>query len=227
MQVQTEADVGNADQVAARRPRGRPKTVSDDARRAGIIVAARATFHEFGYGGTTMDQVAARCRISKQTLYRLFASKIDLFMAIIGEHRASMLALPRDPQENLPLGEVLEQIFMIDIDEAAERDREAFIHLALREAEQFPEIAALLRTCGAEQSRQMLADWLRLQQRRGLIDIADAESGARMLMNMIFGAMITLPGRISDWPDRETRLRHLRQCIAIFLKGVRVRSNEG
>ncbi|MEZ2222170.1 TetR/AcrR family transcriptional regulator [Rhizobium sp. RCC_161_2] len=220
MQVRTEARGRDADQVAARRPRGRPKTVSDDARRAEILSAACATFHALGYGGTTMDLVAARCRISKQTLYRLFSSKTELFMAIIAEHRTSMLALPRDPEENLPLTEALEQIFMIDIDEAAERDREAFIHLVMSEAQQFPEMAALLRAQGGAQTRQMLADWLNLQQQRGLIEIADAESGARMLMNMIFGAMITLPGRTNDWPDRQTRLRHLRQCIAIFVAGV-------
>lgn len=220
MEVRTEARARDTEQAAIPRKRGRPKTVSDDARRTEITVEARATFHELGYGGTTMDLVAARCRISKQTLYRLFSSKTDLFMAIIADHRASMLALPRDPKENLPLTEALEQIFMFDIDEAAERDREAFIHFVMGEAQRFPEIAALLRVQGAEQSRQMLADWLNLQQRRGLIEIADAESGARMLMNMIFGAMITLPGKPNDWPNRETRLRHLRQCIAIFVAGV-------
>ncbi|MDL2404170.1 TetR/AcrR family transcriptional regulator [Rhizobium calliandrae] len=220
MEVGRQARRREAEETAARRPRGRPKSASDDARRAEIIAEARATFHEFGYGGTTMDLVAARCRISKQTLYRLFSSKTELFMAIIAKHRASMLALPRDPKENLPLDEALEQIFMINIDEAAERDRDAFIHLIMSEAQQFPEIAALLRTYGAEQSRQMLADWLSLQQKRGLIEIADASSGARMLMNMIFGAMISHPGKPNDWPDRETRLRHLRQCIAIFVAGV-------
>ncbi|AVA23417.1 TetR/AcrR family transcriptional regulator [Rhizobium sp. LEGMi198b] len=220
MEARTGARAREAEQTAARRPRGRPKTASDDAKRAEIVAEARATFHELGYGGTTMDLVAARCRISKQTLYRLFSSKTELFMAIIAEHRASMLALPRDPKENLPLDKALEQIFMIDIDEVAERDREAFIHFAVNEAQRFPEMASLLRTYGAEQSRQMLADWLRLQQKRGLIEIADAASGARMLMNMIFGAMISHPGKLNDWPDRETRLRHLRHCIAIFLAGV-------
>jgi AcrR family transcriptional regulator len=220
MEARTEARGRDADEAAARRPRGRPKKASDDAKRAEILTEARATFHELGYGGTTMDLVAARCRISKQTLYRLFSSKTELFMAIIAKHRASMLALPRDPKENLPLDEALEKIFMINIDEAAERDREAFIHLIMSEAQQFPEIAALLRTHGVEQSRQMLTDWLSLQQQRGLIAIADAASGARMLMNMIFGAMISHPGKPNDWPNRETRLQHLRQCIAIFVAGV-------
>ncbi|SCB48838.1 TetR/AcrR family transcriptional regulator [Rhizobium multihospitium] len=219
----TKERTAKADQVAKGRPRGRPKTVNDDARRAEIVAEARATFYELGYGGTTMDLVAARCRISKQTLYRLFPSKTDLFTAIIAEHRASMLALPRPADENLPFDKALELIFMIDIDEDQERERDAFIHLAVSESQQFPEIATLLHTYGARQSQQMLADWLIEQQRRGLIEIADAASGARMLMSMIFDAMISRPGRPKDWPDRETRLRHVRHCIAIFTAGVQPR----
>ncbi|TXI12580.1 MAG: TetR/AcrR family transcriptional regulator [Rhizobium sp.] len=219
----TKERAGKADQVAKRRPRGRPKTVNDDARRAEIVKEARATFYELGYGGTTMDLVAARCRISKQTLYKLFPSKTDLFMAIIAEHRASMLALPRPAGETLPLGEALEQIFMIDMNEEQERERDAFIHLAISESQRFPEIATLLHTHGARPSQRILADWLAEQQRRGVIEIADAASGARMLMNMIFGAMISKPGHPNDWLDRETRLRHLRHCIAIFTAGVQPR----
>lgn len=225
MEVRTKERGGNADPAAKRRPRGRPKTVNDDARRAEIVTETRATFYELGYGGTTMDLVAARCRISKQTLYRLFPGKTDLFMAIIAEHRASMLALPRPAGEDLPLNEALEQIFMIDMDEAQERERDAFIHLAISESQQFPEVATLMHTHGAKQSQQMLADWLGEQQQRGLIEIADVASGARMLMTMILGAMISKPGHPNDWPDRETRLRHLRQCIAIFVAGVQPRTN--
>jgi AcrR family transcriptional regulator len=221
--VLTKERTAKADQAATRRPRGRPKTVSDDERRAEIVREARAIFYELGYAGTTMDLVATRCRISKQTLYRLFPSKTDLFVAIIAEHRASMLALPRPEDENLPFDKALEQIFMIDIDEDQERERDAFIHLAISESQQSPEIAMLLHTYGGKQSQRMLADWLLEQQRRGVIEIADAASGARMLMSMIFDAMISRPGRPKDWTDREMRLRHLRHCIAIFTAGVRPR----
>jgi AcrR family transcriptional regulator len=211
--------------VVTRRPRGRPKAASDDERRTSILANARNTFHELGYGGTTMDLVAARCKISKQTLYRLFASKTELFMAIIDEHRATMLALPRPPEEALPLAETLEDIFMIDIGDAAEREREAFVHFIVRESQQFPEVAALLHTHGVQQSRQLLADWLKAEVERGRLELDDTLSGARMLMDMVFGAMTLKPGRPKDWPDRETRNRHIRRCFDVFLDGVRCESS--
>jgi AcrR family transcriptional regulator len=206
---------------AARRPRGRPKGASDDAKRLKIIAGAQKTFETLGYGGTTMDLVASHCKVSKQTLYQLFASKLDLFVAVMAVHRKSMLALPRDPDEQLPAAEALAAIFMIDIDEEAERERWPFIHALMLDALMFPEISEALHTHGVEHSRQMLADWLAARRANGEIAIDDTMSAARMLMDMIFGAMVGPPGHSDDWPDRATRGRHLRRCIDIFLNGVR------
>lgn len=223
--MQSRTETKNRDQI--RRPRGRPKTASDNDRQAAILAEARETFHQFGYGGTTMDLVAARCKISKQTLYRLFASKTELFMAIIAEHRAAMLALPRPLGESMPLAETLAEIFMVDIDETAERDREAFVHFIVRESLQFPEVATLLHTHGIAHSRRMLADWLKDQVDRGRIALGDPLSGARMLMDMVFGAMASPPGRPNDWQDRETRNEHIHRCFNVFLNGVRCKQGLG
>lgn len=202
-----------------RRPRGRPRTASDETKRTAIIVEARKIFSELGYAGTTMELVATRCKISKQTLYKLFASKTELFMAMIAVHRASMVALPRDEDETLPLPETLEKIFMIDMEEEAESERQAFIHFIVGEAEHFPEIAGLLHSHGVQQSRILLAAWLQTQNERGRLDVGNTESGARMLLSMVMGALAPLPGNLDNWPSRQARNDHLRQCFNIFLNG--------
>ncbi|KAA0692543.1 TetR/AcrR family transcriptional regulator [Neorhizobium sp. P12A] len=204
-----------------RRPRGRPKAASDTAKRMKIIAEAQKTFETLGYGGTTMDLVASRCKISKQTLYQLFASKLELFVAVMAVHRQSMLALPRAPGADMPIAEELAEIFMIDIDEEAERERWPFIQALILDAQQFPEISEALQTYGVDESRQILADWLTIQRSEGKIDIDDTLSAARMLMDMIFAAMVGPSGHANYWPDRETRSRHLRRCIDVFLNGVR------
>lgn len=202
-----------------RRPRGRPRTSSDETKRNAIIAEARKTFHQLGYAGTTMDLVATRCKISKQTLYKLFGAKTELFMAIIAFHRSSMLALPRDQDETLPLVETLEKIFMMDIDEEAESDRQAFIHFIVGEAEHFPEIAGLLHEHGVQQSRILLAEWLQVQNDRGRLAIKDTKSGSRMLMSVVMGALAPLPGNLDNWSSREERDDHLRRCFEVFLNG--------
>lgn len=201
-----------------KRPRGRPKTVSDERRRSQIIDVARKTFVELSFSGTTTDIVAMRCKISKQTLYRLFPSKSDLFLAVVAAHREMMLALPRPDAEDDDPASVLQTIFMIDITEEQDAERQAFVHIVMREGGQFPEIAEMLRREGIDRSRQMLADWLKEQDTRGRLVIDNPLSHARILMDMMFGAM----GRPKhEFPDHAERRRHLERCITVYLNGTK------
>jgi hypothetical protein len=109
---------------------------------------------------------------------------------------------------------VLERIFMIDLDDEGYREREAFIHVVMRDSARVPELAEILRKEGIERSRDSLADWLKGQAAAGRLVLDDPQSGARMLMDMIFGGM--RPG----WLSREARRDHLRRCIRIFARGV-------
>jgi AcrR family transcriptional regulator len=205
------------------RSRGRPKTASDEARRSQIIAMAGDIFLESGFAGTTTDRVAARCRISKNTLYRLFPSKKALFAGIVIAHRRSMLDLPR-PRDSLPLAEAIGEIFMIDIDAQADRERLAFIQLVLVESERFPEVSDVIKQTGVEESRQLLADWLSEQQAMGKIRLEDAKSAARMLMDMIFGASMVKFTYAAEWPDQASKRAHIVRCIQVFLNGVRPRT---
>lgn len=204
--------------VTQARGRGRPKAMPDEALAATVAAQALELFLEVGYAGTTMDALAARQRMSKRTLYRLFPSKNDLFKAVIGLHRQSMLALPR-PDDDVPLAQTLESIFMIDIDDEADRDRIAFIRLVVTEADRFPEVEDLLWREGAEASRRLLADWLAGQARRGRITVADPMVHARILMDMAFGlfARRRLADRTVTGAERRA---HLRAAIDVFVNGV-------
>jgi hypothetical protein len=128
-----------------------------------------------------------------------------------------MLALPRPENEDRPVDEVLADIFMIDIDEAAEREREAFISFVIRESQQVPELVDILHREGVDRSRKLLAEWLDLQVGRRMLAIDNTLSGARMLMDLLFGGMAGPGSR--DWKDRADRNRHLRRCIGVFVRG--------
>src|SRR5215468_4334398 len=52
-------------------------------KRAQIQRAAIGPFLQHGYAGTGIDDIAAAARISKQTLYKHFAGKEELFLSII------------------------------------------------------------------------------------------------------------------------------------------------
>jgi TetR/AcrR family transcriptional regulator, mexJK operon transcriptional repressor len=68
-------------------------------KRQAIVEAATALFLEHGYQGTSMDDIAALAAVSKQTVYKNFADKQQLFSDIVldvaARADAFIAALPR------------------------------------------------------------------------------------------------------------------------------------
>jgi AcrR family transcriptional regulator len=60
-----------------------PQDGSDAAKRSRILEAALEVCERCGVDAARMEEVAARARVSKGTLYRFFESKHDLFLATI------------------------------------------------------------------------------------------------------------------------------------------------
>ena len=57
-----------------------------------IICAARDAFLEKGYDGVSMDEVASRAGVAKQTVYARYASKDALFLAVVESLQGRMLS---------------------------------------------------------------------------------------------------------------------------------------
>src|SRR5438874_171360 len=54
-----------------------------DARPAEIVAAALEVFAEKGFAAARLDEIAARAGVSKGALYLYFATKQDLFAAVV------------------------------------------------------------------------------------------------------------------------------------------------
>jgi AcrR family transcriptional regulator len=57
-----------------------------EATTAALLEAAAETFAERGFEAATMDEVAERVSLSKGALYHRFATKEDLFLALLDQH---------------------------------------------------------------------------------------------------------------------------------------------
>ena len=179
-----------------------------------VIETARQTFAELGYAGTTTDVVATRCQISKQTLYRLFPSKQELFVAAAKVSEQTLLALPRPIDEQASIEETIARIFKIAQGDDIEVDRATFVRTIIRDSCLAPELAQASRDA-ILLARHDLADWLGAQVEKGLLYLDDPLSAARLLMDMIFGAMHPPDG----WSSPERKREHLDLCIKVFLRG--------
>ncbi len=61
-------------------------------RRRQILTVAAVAFAERGFGGVTMEEIAGRVGVTRLILYRAFASKDDLYRAILTDTAARLTA---------------------------------------------------------------------------------------------------------------------------------------
>ncbi len=209
---------GKAD-ISAQPTRGRPRVHDDAARRAMIITRAHEAFVEHGFLNTTTAIVAARAKVSKRSIYEVFENKTELFAAVIRQYRRLILDLPRPVDEDLSVLETLFLIFRLDIDEPAQREREAILNLLVREAVLMPDLSDYLYEHNILRSREDLIEWLEAEAARGRMTIEDPLVCAGMLMDIVFGALLPRR-RILQAAERAERLMHIKKRLEIFLRGI-------
>ncbi|GAA2841841.1 TetR/AcrR family transcriptional regulator C-terminal domain-containing protein [Kribbella solani] len=143
-------------------------------KRRAILAAATEVFLQHGYLGASMDEVAARAGVSKQTVYKQFENKERLFAEIVGGTSDQLM-------------DGLQQAYNETLDGAADA-REALRALAYRllqsltagnvlqlrrlviaEADRFPEVCGAWFTNGFEQSLDALGAALTRLTARGLL----------------------------------------------------------
>lgn len=200
--------------------RGRPRGITDEARRQKIIAAAYEAFVELGFAKTTTAVVAAKAKVSKRTLYEVFSDKITLFAAVVAQCQPLILDLPRPTSERLAPLEALVAIFRLDISDDEELARQAVLNLIARESVQFPELSDYLYENGIIRSREALIDWLHATPAFGELSTDDAKTYAGMLMDIVFGALLPRR-RLKGTGDRALRNESIKKRLAIFLRGVR------
>lgn len=199
--------------------RGRPKVIGEAQRRQSIVSAAHEAFVELGFARTTTAVVAARAKVSKRSIYEVFGDKTELFAAVIGENQHLILDLPRPEDETLSIFETLIGIFRLDIDDEAERAREAILNLIVRESAQFPELSDYLYEHKIIRSREKLVEWLQREAERGRMTIDDPLLCAGMLMDIVFGALLPRR-RLLQAADRARRTEDIKKRLEIFLRGI-------
>jgi len=206
----------NPKEMVHRLPRGRPR-LDPDLRRTGIVRTALRVFIESGYVDTTMEMIAARCGISKATLYGAFSSKRDLFTAVV--EVAVRLDIPEEIEDR-SVAKTLETILIPTSDghESELDDRDAILRIVYSQAQDHPELWDIYRSTTSKESER-LTEWLLEQQTKGLLVVDDAPMIAQMLMNVALGYP---PNRAEVVVGPLTRVPYLREFVTIFCRGLAI-----
>ena len=152
-----------------------------------IIAAAEQEFKNYGLAGTNMDKIAAAAQVSKRTVYNHFASKDELFQAIIfGLLEQLDSAAEFDFDENMPLRE---QLRLIAINEVTLLTSENFIGLArvtymemLNNQSFANEIAAKMGNC-----ELLFSQWIEAACQKNKLEVADAAYASQQFIYQLKG----------------------------------------
>jgi len=212
---------GSVDCAEGHRGRGRPQLRPDDETRALIFEEARHEFAARGYAETSMESVARRVGISTKTLYRLIPNKAALFETMLTDRLdrfASVVRLrAREGQHVLTaLCEALTVCGELILD----AEVIALQRIILAESDKFPDIADTFYHKAIKRTESTLANWLRAQHERDLIEIDDATSAAGMLLGMLaFQPQRAVMFGHAPPPGRQELQQRVRDVAELFLNG--------
>jgi AcrR family transcriptional regulator len=210
-----------AESSTERRSRGRPPLRPDDETRQIIYEAARHEFAASGYAATSTETVARTAGVSTKTLYRLVPNKAALFEAMVSDRLDRFLSdFNLHAADEAGIEEALNTALMACAELTLDKDVVALQRIILQESGQFPDLAATFYRKGIARTTEVLAGWLRVQVKRGLIELDDVDEAAGMLIGMAAAA----PQRAAIFgglplPTRARTRARVRTCAALFLRG--------
>jgi AcrR family transcriptional regulator len=171
---------------AATAPRGRPRDADRAARRDALLETAMRQFLAHGYGGTTIEVVAAEARVAKRTVYTTVGDKADLFVAVVrrlGDRVVNAVA----PDAGDPVSDL--HAFGVRLVRLMLSDEAIGLHrLVTGEAAKFPDLAARHYHNGPRRYIGVLAGLLAaLPPERVAVRAAGHEALAEQLFTLLMG----------------------------------------
>ncbi|MGB3723311.1 MAG: TetR/AcrR family transcriptional regulator [Pacificimonas sp.] len=157
--------------------------------RARLDSAARTLFFQHGYAAVTTDMLAAEARISKATLYRLYANKAELFAGMIAREAAKFGAgLPENMESRADFRAALQTFgerFLALIDDPEKKRLE---HLTIGHVRDHPDLGELFYANAHQATHHALTKVIAAGQRSSVApEIWSAEIYAKHLLAMWIG----------------------------------------
>ena len=155
-------------------------------RRREIAAVAEHVFFETGFADTTMQAIAARAGASKETLYRHFGSKEDLFAEIVAS-RARTFLEDLDERFDRPgaVGDVLRSFGFKILDTMMGPDAISLCRIVVAESPRNPELGKIFMTAGPDRVRNRLAEFLTAATERKELTCRDPACAARIFLGAV------------------------------------------
>lgn len=185
-----------------------------------ILSAARHLFLKNGYVETTMDAVATKAGLTKQTVYSYYENKEALFTEIITEFcNRPPTAKGKPLPENAPFNDLLEAVGLRILDLITTDEVLATTRLVISEADRYPKLAKMYYESGTQRLVQMLAEFLDAQNRLGKTRIPNTQSAASYFLAMLKGQYyLRMILKIKPSPSESLKTAHVKDTVQVFME---------
>jgi len=199
--------------------------MAGDERRMQILQCAVHLFSQRGFRGTTTKEIAQAAGISEAMVFRHFATKEELYTAIL-DHKAcsgtayspcDLVARAVSEKDDRAVFEML-ALNVLNIHDADPHFHRLLLHAAL----EGHELAAMFWERNVRPVYEYLGDYLRTRQREG----AMVEIDARVVVRAFVGMIIHHSLNNTLWDQKRTLLKisneeAAQKFTSILLEGVR------
>lgn len=180
-------------------------------------------FLESGYLGASMDEIAARAKVSKQTIYKQFSNKESLFIELV----TSMTDTASDTVHNtvpelkdtVEVAEYLQAYAFQQLTVVLTPPLMQLRRLVIGEVSRFPELARILYERGPQRAVTTSANVLKHFAARGLLKIDEPMVAASHFNWLVMSEPINKVMLLGDEaiPKPAALRRRAAECVRIFL----------
>ena len=196
-----------------------------EAKRTQIRAAAEQQFLGKGFGETSMDAVTAAAGVSKQTLYRYYPTKAELFADVLGQLIAEPGPLVIGPrretrlQTKADLQSMLTSLSRDYLTRVLEPRQLALLRIVIAEGSRFPELTESFRSTLPAVGGAIFIAALESGRAAGLIaGWVDVRTAARAFAGLLM-MFILRDGLLAPEPSLPSRQK-VAEMVQIFIDGV-------
>jgi TetR/AcrR family transcriptional repressor of mexJK operon len=158
-----------------------------DRKREAILKGGKSVFLKHGFGGASMDEVAAAAGVSKMTVYRHFGSKEDLFAGVITELCQRIVTEEIDDIFALPMPDALRGFARKMTDIVFARDTAELHRIVIAESRRFPKLGRLFYETGPQACIDALEGYFVRHKDNPALKAADPRCAAQEFLELLRG----------------------------------------
>jgi TetR/AcrR family transcriptional repressor of mexJK operon len=192
--------------------------------RAAVLAAARTLFLRHGYGGTTMEDIAAESGLTKRTLYNNYRDKDTLFRQMVDDTVAYAESFARELHEEFTVGirkdNVAASLQALGVRLALGIVRSEVVALRrmlIGESRDFPAIGREYFDRAPGQVLRALEEGFAILTRRRILRAPDVQTAASQFAYLVAGAHLDRAVMTGTVPSRGGIEATARQGVVTFL----------